>query len=205
MIERTRPPAYTGTDPSVASDESLLTRIRERDSGALRALFLRYQGRVFHFVMRRLHDPGLAEEVVADVFFEVWRSIEHFQGASKPSTWIFGIAHFKATGAHRDRSRFKRASVVPTKVESLHRVADGADTGARLIARDELQIVHRALDGLPGDQRELLELAVIEGLPYDEIARRLGVPEGTVKTRVSRARARLRQGLQQLGMEDAGR
>lgn len=205
MIERTRPSAQSGTDPSVASDEALLARIRERDSGALRALFQRYQGRVYHFVMRRLHDPGLAEEVVADVFFEVWRSIDHFQGASRPSTWIFGIAHFKATGAHRDRSRFKRASVVPTKVESLHRVPDGHDAGARLVAREELQIVHRALDGMPVDQREVLELAVIEGLPYEEIAQRLGVPEGTIKTRVSRARARLRRGIERLGLEDVGR
>jgi len=204
-MERAQPHEPSGTDPSATSDESLLARIRERDSGALRALFQRYHGRVFHFVMRRLHDPGLAEEVVADVFFEVWRSIDQFRGASRPSTWIFGIAHFKSTGAHRDRSRFKRASVVPTKVESLHRVADGADAGARLIAREELQIVQRVLAGMPGDQREVLELAVIEGLPYEEIARRIGVPEGTIKTRVSRARAKLRRGIEQLGIEDVGR
>ncbi|MEB2346010.1 MAG: RNA polymerase sigma factor [Deltaproteobacteria bacterium] len=204
MSER-RLSVHPGADPSVASDEVLLARIRERDSGALRALFQRYQGRMFHFVMRRLHDPGLAEEVVADVFFEVWRSIDRFQGASRPSTWIFGIANFKATGAHRDRSRLKRAAVVPTKVESLHRVADDGDADGRLLARDELRIVHRALDEMPGEQRELLELAVVEGLAYDEIARRLGVPEGTVKTRVSRARARLRRGLERRGVEDAGR
>lgn len=135
----------------------------------------------------------------------IWRSIDRFQGASRPSTWIFGIANFKATGAHRDRSRLKRAAVVPTKVESLHRVADDGDADGRLLARDELRIVHRALDEMPGEQRELLELAVVEGLAYDEIARRLGVPEGTVKTRVSRARARLRRGLERRGVEDAGR
>jgi RNA polymerase sigma-70 factor (ECF subfamily) len=200
-----QPEEPTGAEPTAASDEALLARIRQRDSGALRALFQRYHGRVFHFVMRRLRDPGLAEEVVADVFFEVWRSIDHFQGASRPSTWLFGIAHFKATSAHRDRSRLKRAAVVPTKVESLHRVADGADPGARLMARQELQLVRRALADMPGDQREVLELAVIEGLPYEAIAQRLGVPEGTVKTRVSRARARLRRGLEQLGSEDAAR
>jgi RNA polymerase sigma-70 factor (ECF subfamily) len=200
-----QPDEPKGAVPSAASDEALLARIRDRDSAALRALFTRYHGRVFHFVMRRLHDPGLAEEVVADVFFEVWRSIDHFQGASRPSTWLFGIAHFKATGAHRDRSRFKRASVVPTKVESLHRVPDGADAGARLIAREELAIVRRALAGMPGEQREVLELAVIEGLPYEQIAERLGVPEGTIKTRVSRARAKLRRGIERLGLEDGGR
>jgi RNA polymerase sigma-70 factor (ECF subfamily) len=187
------------------SDEALLARIRERDSAALRALFQRYHRRVFHFVVRRLRDPGLAEEVVADVFFEVWRSVDHFAGASRPSSWIFGIAHFKASGAHRDRSRHKRAAVVPTNVESLHRVADGTDSGARLMAREELGIVREALEDLPDDQREVLELAVLEGLPYEAIAHRLGVPEGTVKTRVARARAKLRRGIARLGLEDPGR
>ena len=191
--------------PPGGSDETLLARIRQRDSAALRALFQRYHGRVFYFVMRRLRDPGLAEEVVADVFFEVWRSVDHFAGASRPSTWIFGIAHFKASGAHRDRSRHKRAAVVPTNVESLHRVADGADAGERLIAREKLGIVRDALGSLPDDQREVLELAVLEGLPYEEIAHRLGVPEGTVKTRVSRARAKLRRGIELLGLEDLER
>lgn len=202
MIDRPEP---CSPAPEAASDEALLARIRDRDSGALRALFQRYHGRVFHFVLRRLRDPGLAEEVVADVFFEVWRSVDHFAGASRPSTWIFGIAHFKATSAHRDRSRFKRAAVIPTNVESLHRVADGADAGARLIAREELGRVRDALEALPDDQREVLELAVLEGLPYEEIAHRLGVPEGTIKTRVSRARAKLRRGIERLGIEDLGR
>jgi RNA polymerase sigma-70 factor (ECF subfamily) len=201
MIDTVRPCG----DALAGSDEALIARIRERDSGALRALFQRYHGRVFHFVLRRLGDPGLAEEVVADVFFEVWRSVDHFAGASRPSTWIFGIAHFKANGAHRDRSRFKRAAIVPTNVEFLHRVPDGADAGARLMAREELALVRQALESMPVEQREVLELAVLEGLPYEEIADRLGVPEGTVKTRVSRARARLRRGIARLGLEDRGR
>jgi RNA polymerase sigma-70 factor (ECF subfamily) len=198
------------TDPrgqgagSAESDEQLLDRIRERDSAALRVLYQRYHLRVFHFVQRRLGDPSLAEEVVADVFFEVWRSVHHFAGASRPSTWIFGIANFKSAGAHRDRQRHKRASMVPTNVEFLHRVADERDAGERLSAREELGLVSRMLAALPREQREIIELAVVEGLSYDQIATRLGVPEGTVKTRVSRARAHLRQSLRRFGLgEDA--
>lgn len=187
--------------PAAPSDEQLLDGIRGRDSAALRALFQRYQRRVFQFVLRRLGDPGLAEEVVADVFFEVWRSVDHFAGASRPSTWIFGIAHFKSASANRDRSRHKRAAVVPTNVESLHRVADERDANDRLYAREELRMVHRVLSSLPEDQRTVLELALIDGLPYDEIADRLGLPEGTIKTRVSRARVKLRRGFDRLGLE----
>jgi RNA polymerase sigma-70 factor (ECF subfamily) len=185
---------------SVVTDEELLVRIRERDSGALRTLFQRYHARVFHFVQRRLRDESLAEEVVADVFFEVWRSVDHFAGASRPSTWIFGIANFKSAGAHRDRQRHKRASVIPTKVESLHRMPDRMDPGERLEAREQLGRVARMLAALPDDQREVVELAVVEGLPYEEISARLGVPEGTIKTRVARARARLRRELGRPGI-----
>ena len=190
-------------DDSGPPDAELLDRIRhQRDSAALRTLFQRYYSRVYWFAQRRLHDANLTEEVVADVFFEVWRSAANFAGASRPSTWIFGIAHFKCVGAHRDRKRHKRSAVVPTNVETLHRVADGRDAGERLESRDELRMVERAIAALPEEQRRVIELALIEGLPYDQIAERLHVPEGTVKTRVARARARLRLGLRGLGIED---
>ena len=187
-------------EASRESDAELLDRIREQDSAALRTLFQRYYSQIYWFVQRRLHDANLAEEVVADVFFEVWRSAHNFAGASRPSTWIFGIAHFKCIGAHRDRRRHKRASVIPTNVEALHRVADGRDLNERLGARDELRLVQQAIAALPEEQRRVIELALIQGLPYEEIATQLQVPEGTVKTRV--ARARLRLGLRRLGIED---
>ena len=189
-------------EASGESDAELLDRIREQDSAALRTLFQRYYSRVYWFVQRRLHDANLAEEVVADVFFEVWRSAHSFAGASRPSTWLFGIAHFKCVGAHRDRRRHQRASVIPTNVETLHRVADDHDMDERLAARDELRLVQEAIAALPEEQRRVIELALIQGLPYEEIANQLQVPEGTVKTRVARARARLRLGLRRLGIED---
>jgi RNA polymerase sigma-70 factor (ECF subfamily) len=192
-------------DESAPSDSELLDRIREQDSAALRTLFQRYYQRVYWFVQRRLHDAHLTEEVVADVFFEVWRSAGNFAGASRPSTWIFGIAHFKCVGAHRDRKRHKRSAVIPTNVEALHRVADERDDDDRYAARDELRLVQQAIAALPEEQRTVIELALIRGLPYEEIAAQLRVPEGTVKTRVARARARLRLGLRRLGIEDETR
>jgi RNA polymerase sigma-70 factor (ECF subfamily) len=190
-------------DAAGPSDAELIDRIRDqRDSAALRMLFQRYYSRLYWFVQRRLRDANLTEEVVADVFFEVWRSAANFAGASRPSTWIFGIAHFKCVGAHRDRKRHKRSAVIPTNVEALHRVADDRDAGERLESRDELRLVEQAIAALPDDQRRVIELALIEGLPYDQIAEQLGVPEGTVKTRVARARARLRLGLRRLGVEE---
>lgn len=193
-VETTR----TFAEDAGPSDERLLDRVCQRDSAALRLLFQRYYTRVFAFSRRRLRDPQLAEEVTADVFFEVWRSANAFEGASRPATWIFGIARFKCSAAHRDRSRLKRSSVVPANVEVLHGYADQADFGVRMEARDELRQVQQALEWLPEEQRRVMELAVIEGLPYEEISQRLRIPEGTVKTRVARARARLRGGVRSL-------
>ena len=82
--------------------------------------------------------------------------------ARRAPTWIFGIAHFKCVGAHRDRRRHKRASVIPTNVETLHRVADGHALRAALGARDELRLVQEAIAALPEEQRRVIELALIQ-------------------------------------------
>jgi RNA polymerase sigma-70 factor, ECF subfamily len=176
-------------------DPDLIERVKTRDAGAHRVLFDRYYPRVFAFLQRRLRDRELAEETAADVFFEIWRNAAAFRGASLASTWIFGIAHFKCLEADRKRRRMKRSQVVPTNVEYLHRVSDGRDLLADVSARAALRQVQALVQRLPAEQRATLELALLEGLGYDEIARRLGVPEGTIKARVARARAKLRSGV----------
>jgi RNA polymerase sigma-70 factor (ECF subfamily) len=191
--------------PSLGSldDPALIERVRAQDARAHRVLFDRYYGRVFSFLQRRLRDPELAEETASDVFFEIWRNAHAFRGASLASTWIFGIAHFKCLEADRRRRRMKRRQVLPTNVEFLHRVADPRDLLGDVEARADLRRVLELLRRLPEEQRTTLELALLEGLGYDEIARRLGVPEGTIKARVARARTRLRSGIGFAGEEDA--
>jgi RNA polymerase sigma factor (sigma-70 family) len=176
-------------------DPSLLERVKAQDTRAHRVLFERYYPRVYSFLVRRLRDPELAEECAADVFFEIWRHASAFRGASLASTWIFGIAHFKCLEADRHRRRMKRSQVFPTNVEVLHRVADPRDLESHLVARADLRKVEALVSRLPAEQRTTVELALIEGLSYDEIAARLGVPEGTIKARVARARARIRSGI----------
>jgi len=176
-----------------ASDLELIERIgTNRDVAAHRSLFDRYYRRVFAMVRRRLSDESLAEEVVADVFFEVWRGSEGFRGASQVSTWIFGIAHFKTLSAVRHRASKRIAAVIPTNVETLHQFADEGDPAQALASREALREALQAIEGLPDSQREVLKLSVLEGWSYTEIADHLGVSENTVKTRVSRARSRLK-------------
>jgi RNA polymerase sigma-70 factor (ECF subfamily) len=177
--------------------------VKAQDSRAHRVLFERYYPRVFAFLMRRLRDRELSEETAADVFFEVWRNASAFRGASLASTWIFGIAHFKCLEADRRRRRMKRSQVLPTNVEVLHRVADPRELTNELEVRADLRRVEALVRRLPAEQRTTVELALVEGLAYDEIAQRLGVPEGTIKARVARARARIRNGIGLAAEEEA--
>lgn len=198
MMETTSPATLAGLD-----DRSLLDRVKRQDARAHRVVFERYYARVFSFVVRRLRDRELAEEAAADVFFEIWRNANAFRGASLASTWIFGIAHFKCLEADRRRRRMKRSQVLPANVSTLHRVADPRDFASSLSARADLRQVEALMRRLPAEQRATVELALVEGLAYDEVATRLGVPEGTIKARVARARARLRSGIGLATEEDA--
>jgi RNA polymerase sigma-70 factor (ECF subfamily) len=185
----------THTADADERDRAWLERVAQADEGAHRALFDAYYARMFSFSVRRLGDASLAEEVVADVFFEVWRSADRYEGRSKISSWLFGIAQFKCMAADRNRKRSKRSAVIPTKVEHLHAMPDESELEEVLQMREELRRTTDLLEGLPQGQREVLELAFIEELSYDDIGARLGISQGTVKSRIARARKHLRSGL----------
>ncbi len=178
--------------PEDDSDRILLARVVERDHGCHRTLFERYYKRVLSFVRRRVNDDGLAEEITTDVFFEVWRNASAYRGESPVSTWIFGIANLKSLSARRYYAQPRRASVRVTSDETLARVADPSDAAETITARAELMRLLRAIDRLPEGQRDVLRLAFLEGRSYPEIAMELQISEANVKTRVNRARSRLR-------------
>jgi RNA polymerase sigma-70 factor (ECF subfamily) len=176
-------------------DRAWLDRVAQADESAHRAIFDAYYARMFSFAARRLGDASLAEEVVADVFFELWRSADRYEGRSRVSSWLFGIAQFKCMAADRNRKRSKRSAVIPTKVEHLHAMPDESDLEEVLQMREELRRTRDLLHELPQGQREVLELAFFEELSYDEIGERLDISPGTVKSRIARARQHLRSGL----------
>jgi len=182
-------------DDADRRDRDWIARIAGGDESAHRALFDVWYARVLSFVARRLGDASLAEEITDDVFFEVWRSAARFEGRSRASSWIFGIAQFKCLAADRNRRRSKRSAVVPTRVEQLHAMPDERELEEVLAMRHELRRTRELLDELPRGQREVLELAFFEELPYDAIAEQLGISQGTVKSRIARARDHLRGGL----------
>jgi RNA polymerase sigma-70 factor (ECF subfamily) len=190
MVEQTR--ARREWD---AEDGDLLREIAGGDTDAFRRLFQRYYPRVHAFIFRRLGDSAAAEDTTVETFAELWRTAKRFRGESRPSTWIYGVAHFKALAARRAAMRNKRSKVISVDFETLSRAPADGDLHQELEAREEIRRVRKAIQSLPQRYRQVIELAFFENLPYAEIARRLGMAEGTVKTQVSRARDRLRKQL----------
>ncbi len=185
------------------TDRELLARVARDELDAFRDLFKRYYPRVYAFVSRRLGGLGSAEDTTVEIFTEIWRNARNFEGRSRPSTWIYGIAHYRALAARRAAGRDKRAKVIPVDFETLSRNADPTDAAENLEAREEVRRVREAVKGLPERYRRVIEMAFYEGLAYSEIADRLGVPEATIKTQVARARTRLRRELAQRSTRSA--
>jgi RNA polymerase sigma-70 factor (ECF subfamily) len=188
-----------------AEDQKLIREIAKGDTDAFRRLFQRYYTRIYSFVLRRLGESTSAEDTTVETFAELWRTAKRFRGESRPSTWIYGIAHFKALATRRASLRKKRSKVISVDFETLSRAPAETDLHQETEAREEVRRVRQAIQSLPQRYRQVIELAFFENLPYEEIARRLGMAEGTVKTQVSRARERLRRQLATLAVSSSPR
>lgn len=177
------------------SDADLLRAIARGEEDALQALHTRYLRPVHGFCLRLVRDPAVAEEVAADVFFQAWRGAARFEGRSKPSTWLFGIAYHLAM----NRVRGRRPPTV--ELDELAPLAGDDPTPADAAESGEAAArLHRALGALTPDHRAVLELTYAQGLSCGEAAEALGVPVNTVKTRMFYARQRLRELLPRLGV-----
>ena len=181
------------------SDQSLIRRVVDGDEAALAALYDRYSGVVYAVASRILRDPGGAEEVLQDIFFQLWRTASQFDFArgSLPG-WLLVTARHRAI----DRLRRRGASGQSGQgVQARHDdppgepVALGMDLESRAAQAEAMAKVSGALGGLPENQRQALELAYFEGLTHTEIANRTGEPLGTVKTRLRSAVQALKQAL----------
>lgn len=171
------------------SDEALLAEVGAGDERALARLYARYSAIVFSFVLARMADRGAAEEVAADVWLGCWRSARAFRRESRVLTWLLGIAK-RQIYVH---TRRKRLPQVPIDDHEHALPADDEDPATLVAAADQVERLLAALDALPEDLQETIRLAWVHELPYGEVAGIVGVPQGTVKSRVSRARRLLRE------------
>lgn len=170
------------------SDEALIEAIAGGEMKALEQLHKRHYSKLERFAMRLAESGDAAEEVVNDTLMTVWRTADRFEGRSKPTTWMFGIAYRMAMKARQKAARRKGDVELD---ENL--VADGTGTADQVIMRTDLAA---ALKGLTPDLRAVVELTYFNGFLYTEIAAILECPVGTVKTRMMTARKRLREVLE---------
>ncbi|MCU1438466.1 MAG: polymerase subunit sigma [Naasia sp.] len=176
-----------------ATDEDLLARVRAGDQGAFADLYDRTASRVLGLVRRVLVDPAQSEEVAQEVFLEVWQSAARFDpNRGSATTWILTMAHRRAIDRIRS-SQAGRDRDLRIGVRDFARDYD--DVAEKAEIRLENERVVRAMDRLSDAQRQAISLAYYGGLTQTEIADRLGVPLGTVKTRLRDGMIRLRDEL----------
>jgi len=179
-------------------DEALMARIVNFDRSAMHMLYARHHVRVYRFALRVLRDRALSEDVVSDVFFEVWRSADQFEGRSAVSTWLLGIARLKAFSA------LKRCPEEELDERAANTIEDPADDPASSLERKETDSVLReCLSGLPQGHREIIDLVYFHEKSIAEVAEIVGIPRNTVKTRMFSARKRLATMLQAAGIKQA--
>lgn len=179
------------TDPAGDPDEQLWSLLRNGDPAALGALFDRHADAVYRFCLYRCGSPADAEDLAATVFLEAWRDRGRLTLTSESALpLLYGIARHLCAHFHRSRSRGDRAMLrIPHHGEE----ADCAEAVVDRLDREAVALrMQRALADLPRRLREVVELCLIGEMNIAVAAAALGVPEGTVKSRLSRARAQLR-------------
>lgn len=191
-------------------EEKLIERLKQRDEAAFNAVVRLYQERVFRLLLRMLGDREEAEDVAQEVFITVFKSIDGFRGESKFSTWLYRVAtnHSKNRIKYLDRrARGKRKELDELSEHDALESATMNSSGQ--IARPDEQaeanqmeiIVRAAIMELDDDQRMLVIMRDVENMSYDEIQSETGLPEGTVKSRLHRARLSLAKIVQRMMTE----
>jgi RNA polymerase sigma-70 factor (ECF subfamily) len=186
------------------ADAALVARYKGNDLTAFDEIVERYQHKIYGYVRRLVGNQTDAEDITQEVFLKALNSLHSFREESSLQTWLFRIATNLCRDVHRRRQREK--GWLPlwrhadggecTGEESVMEIPDDRSDPEKLLLREELsELLKQAMDRLPMAMREVLVLHDVELMSYEEIARALGIPLGTVKSRLFHARARLRDAL----------
>ena len=179
--------AFAATAGKTSSDEILIEEIAAGSKPAMHALFARHRTYVYRWLLRFVSSETLAEDLLSEVFLDVWRQAARFQRRSSVSTWLLSIARHKALSARRRRTE---GAELDEKIETT--IADPAnDPEVALQEKDRGELVRRALMQLSPEHREVIDLVYYHEKSVDEVAHILDVPSATVKTRMFYARKKL--------------
>ena len=190
-----RRPAAAAT---VTSDEELISRIAAGDKLAMQVLFARHHVRVYRFILRLVGNEAQAEDLISEVFLDVWRQAASFEARSAVSTWLLGMARFKALSSLRKRTD------EALDEDAAATIADPSDDPEMAVqAKDRGDMMRRCLAALSPEHREIIDLAYYHEKSIEETAQIVGIPVATVKTRMFYARKHLSSMLSAAGIDRA--
>jgi RNA polymerase sigma-70 factor, ECF subfamily len=182
--------------PMQTTDEDLVGRIAKGDRLAMQLLFARYQTPIYRFVLRLVRNEAVAEDLIADVFLDVWRQAGKFEGRSSVSTWLLSIARFKAL------SVLRRRTMAELDEETASAIEDQSDDPEMTLAKkDKGTAMRECLEKLSAEHREIIDLVYYHEKSVEEVATIVGIPAATVKTRMFYARKKLSELLKERGID----
>ena len=178
------------------SDEVLIARIARGDRLAMQVLFARHHVRVYRFVLRLVRNEAAAEDLISEVFLDIWRQAGKFEGRSQVSTWMLSIARFKALSVLRKRPEEELDE------ETAERIEDQSDDPETTLAKkDKGALLRQCLTALSAEHREIIDLVYYHEKSVEEVAGIVGIPEATVKTHMFYARKKLSELLKEQGID----
>src|SRR5438309_3715081 len=178
------------------SDEMFFARIADGDRTARHTLYSRHNVRVYRFILRIVRDTTVAEDLVSQVFLDVWRTARQFEGRSQVSTWLLSIARFKALTSLRQRRH------EDIDQEDVRQIADEADTPEASLDRSNTSAILRAcVAKLSPAHREIINLVYYHEKSVEEVGEIIVIPQSTVKTRMFYARKQLADLLRGAGVD----
>lgn len=178
------------------SDEMLIGRIASGDRLAMQVLYARHHVKIYRFVLRLTRNETTAEDMISEVFLDVWRQANRFEGRSSVSTWLLAIARFKALSVVRRR---KDVELDEEMAEAIEDQSD--DPEVALEKKDKGAALRKCLEALSPEHREIIDLVYYHEKSVEEVAKIVGIPENTVKTRMFYARKKLAEELKTAGIE----
>ena len=179
-------PASAAPAGEYSSDEILIERIAAGDKLAMQVLFARHRTSVYRWLLRFVGNETVAEDLLSDVFFDVWQQAGRFEGRAAVTTWLLSIARFKALSARRRRTDAELDETIEATVADS---ADDPEIALQKKSRNDL--VRQAVTNLSPDHREIIDLVYYHEKSVEDCALILRIPTATVKTRMFYARKKL--------------
>lgn len=182
------------------TDEYLLSLVANQDAGAYEQLYDRHSRTIYSLILRIVRDPSIAEELLQDVYWQIWRDAGQYNESGAAAAWMFRIGRNRSLDELRRRKSRPQADD-QADIESAYRAKGTEQPSAESEAVYQIkrQQIVAALSDLPPDQKVCVEMAYFEGLTHKEISIRLGIPAGTVKSRLRIGMEKLERSLRRVG------